>query len=72
MSMMTPLLHHGMVIVGLPYSNPELNLTRSGGTPYGASHWADRTVASRSPMKNASWRLRKADDLAEIAGKLAS
>ncbi len=40
MSMMMPLLHHGMLIVGLPYSNPELNLTRSGGTPYGASHWA--------------------------------
>lgn len=40
MSMMMPLLHHGMIIVGLPYSNPELNLTRSGGTPYGASHWA--------------------------------
>lgn len=38
MSMMLPLLHHGMLIVGLPYTEPELNTTRSGGTPYGASH----------------------------------
>ena len=40
LSMMLPLLHHGMVIVGLPYSEPELTSTRSGGTPYGASHVA--------------------------------
>ena len=39
-SMMLPLLHHGMVIVGLPYSNPELAATSAGGTPYGASHVA--------------------------------
>ena len=40
LSMMLPLLHHGMVICGLPYREPELMLTRSGGTPYGASHVA--------------------------------
>ena len=40
LSMMLPLLHHGMVICGLPYSNKELTTTASGGTPYGASHWA--------------------------------
>jgi len=39
-SMMLPLLHHGMVIIGLPYSNPELAATSAGGTPYGASHVA--------------------------------
>lgn len=39
-SMMLPLLHHGMLIVGLPYTLPEVNVTASGGTPYGASHWA--------------------------------
>lgn len=39
-SMMTPLLHHGMLILGLPYTLPEVNRTASGGTPYGASHWA--------------------------------
>jgi NAD(P)H dehydrogenase (quinone) len=40
LSMMLPLLHHGMVIVGLPYTEPELMNTRSGGGPYGASHLA--------------------------------
>jgi len=40
LSMMFPLLHHGMIIVGLPYSETELGTTQSGGTPYGASHVA--------------------------------
>jgi len=40
LSMMLPLLHHGMIIVGIPYSEPALNGTSSGGTPYGASHVA--------------------------------
>lgn len=39
-SMMMPLLHHGMVMVGLPYSEPDLAKTSTGGTPYGASHFA--------------------------------
>lgn len=38
LSMMLPLLHHGMVIMGLPYSEPELHQTAAGGTPYGPSH----------------------------------
>jgi len=38
LSMMLPLLHHGMLITGLPYSEPALTSTASGGTPYGASH----------------------------------
>jgi len=38
MTMMLPLMHHGMLIVGLPYSEPALSSTKSGGTPYGASH----------------------------------
>jgi NAD(P)H dehydrogenase (quinone) len=38
--MMLPLLHHGMIIVGIPYTEPELMATQSGGTPYGASHIA--------------------------------
>ncbi|GAB6040417.1 NAD(P)H:quinone oxidoreductase [Endothiovibrio diazotrophicus] len=40
LSMMLPLLHHGMLITGLPYSEAALNATAAGGTPYGASHWA--------------------------------
>ncbi len=40
LSMMLPLLHHGMLLVGLPYTESALSTTRSGGTPYGASHLA--------------------------------
>ena len=39
-SMMLPLLHHGMLVTGIPYSEPALNQTSSGATPYGASHVA--------------------------------
>ncbi|MEQ1440467.1 NAD(P)H:quinone oxidoreductase [Fontimonas sp. SYSU GA230001] len=47
LSMMLPLLHHGMLLVGLPYTLPELSATRAGGTPYGASHYAG---VSRAPL----------------------
>ena len=47
-SMMLPLMHHGMLIVGLPYSEPELLATTSGGTPYGASHLAG--ISSDQPI----------------------
>ena len=40
LSMMLPLMHHGMIIVSLPYTEPELSSTHTGGTPYGASHVA--------------------------------
>ena len=40
LAMMLPLLHHGMLVVGLPYTRPELMRTRGGGTPYGPSHLA--------------------------------
>ena len=36
--MMLPLLHHGMLLTGLPYTEPDLTSTDKGGTPYGASH----------------------------------
>ncbi len=39
-SMALPLLHHGMLIVGIPYTEPLLSTTTTGGTPYGASHVA--------------------------------
>jgi NAD(P)H dehydrogenase (quinone) len=42
LSMMLPLLHHGMLIVGIPYSEPELISTKTGGTPYGVSHMAGK------------------------------
>jgi len=50
LSMMLPLLHHGMLVMGLPYTEPELSSTRSGGTPYGASHLAG--VASDLPVSD--------------------
>src|SRR5688572_25604544 len=54
-SMMLPLLHHGMVVVGLPYTAPELTTTRTGGTPYGASHTAG--AASNEPLSEDEKRL---------------
>ncbi len=48
LTMMLPLLHHGMLLMGLPYSEPELLATRSGGTPYGPSHLAGHD--SRLPI----------------------
>jgi NAD(P)H dehydrogenase (quinone) len=38
--MMLPLLHHGMMILGIPYTESTLTTTQTGGTPYGASHFA--------------------------------
>lgn len=42
LSMMLPLLHHGMLVLGIPYTESDLSSTSSGGTPYGASHLARR------------------------------
>jgi len=72
LSMTLPLLHHGMVIVGLPYSEPELNTTRQGGTPYGASHVAG--LANDQPISEAEKKLCIAlgKRLAQTALKLAT
>lgn len=72
LSMMLPLLHHGMVIVGLPYSEPELNTTQQGGTPYGASHVAG--LANDQPISDAEKKLCIAlgKRLAQTALKLAA
>jgi NAD(P)H dehydrogenase (quinone) len=71
LSMMIPLLHHGMVIVGLPYSEPELTSTTGGGTPYGASHIAGS--ADDKPISDAERKLCIAlgKRLAETSLKLA-
>ena len=50
-SMMFPLLHHGMAVLGLPYSEEGLMSSTSGGTPYGASHWAGQ-ANDREPDDN--------------------
>ncbi len=71
LSMMLPLLHHGMVLLGIPYSEPELVSTKSGGTPYGASHVAG--MASDQPITEEERKLCIAlgKRLAETALKLA-
>lgn len=71
LSMMMPLLHHGMLIVGLPYSEPELATTTSGGTPYGASHVAG--LGNDLPISDAEKKLCVAlgRRLAQTALKLA-
>ncbi len=55
LSMSLPLLHHGMVICGLPYSEPGLMRTRTGGTPYGASHLSG--VDSNLPLSEEEQQL---------------
>jgi NAD(P)H dehydrogenase (quinone) len=72
LSMMLPLFHHGMLVMGLPYTQPELNATRTGGTPYGASHFAG--IADDQPVTEAERTLCIAQGkrLAELALKLAS
>ena len=72
LSMMLPLLHHGMLLTGIPYSETDLLHTDAGGTPYGASHLAG--TDSKKPLTEAEQRLCRAlgKRLAEIALKLQS
>jgi NAD(P)H dehydrogenase (quinone) len=71
-SMMLPLMHHGMIMVGLPYTEPELSSTTSGGTPYGASHVGG--IADDRPITEDERKLCIAlgKRLAETALKLAA
>ncbi len=71
LSMMLPLLHHGMLILGIPYSEPDLLHTRSGGTPYGASHLAGSE--GDQPLSEEEKRLCRAlgQRLAENAKRLS-
>jgi len=70
LSMMLPLLHQGMLVMGIPYSEPDLTSTASGGTPYGASHQAGPD--SKLPLTEEEKRLCRAlgKRLAETASKL--
>jgi NAD(P)H dehydrogenase (quinone) len=70
LSMMLPLMHHGMLIVGLPYSEPELASTREGGTPYGPSHVAG--LDGKQPLTEVEKNLCKAlgRRLAQTASRL--
>ncbi len=72
LSMMLPLLHLGCLIIGIPYTEPDLNTTSTGGTPYGATHVAG--VDSKKPISDEEQRLCYAlgKRLALTAKKLSS
>ncbi len=72
LTMMVPLLHHGMMLVGLPFSEPALVATQSGGTPYGASHVAGN--GGELPLTDDEKKLARAlgKRLAMAALKLAA
>jgi NAD(P)H dehydrogenase (quinone) len=69
-SMMLPLLHHGMVVMGLPYTHAELNATRAGGTPYGASHFAGTGDDQPIGSEERTLCIAQGKRLAELAMKL--
>ena len=71
LSMMIPLMHHGMVMVGLPYSQPELMNTQTGGTPYGVTHFAKADSSAPISADEKKLALAQGKRLAEIALKLA-
>lgn len=71
-SMMLPLLHHGMLLIGSPYSEPALNTTQTGGTPYGVTHVAG--VANDLPLSQDELTLAKGlgERLARVALRVSS
>ncbi|MCB1895340.1 MAG: NAD(P)H:quinone oxidoreductase [Zoogloeaceae bacterium] len=71
LSMMLPLLHHGMLIVGLPYTEAGLMTTASGGTPYGASHVAGKDGDPRLSDEEVALARALGRRLAETAARLA-
>jgi len=70
LSMMLPLLHHGMLIAGIPYSVSELSTTKSGGTPYGASHVAGPDNQKTLTDEEAKLCLAQGQRMAELALRL--
>ena len=72
LSMMLPLLHHGMYIVGLPYTDAALSTTRAGGSPYGASHFAGDDTQPRLSEEERTLAVHLGRRVAELAVKLAT
>lgn len=72
LSMMLPLLHHGCVLVGIPYTEPALNTTRSGGSPYGASHVAGLNDDPQPDEDEALLARALGRRVATLAAKLAA
>ena len=71
LSMQVPLLHHGCVIVGIPFTEPQLSSTRTGGTPYGASHVAGHDGQVALSEHEQQLALAQGKRLAEMALRLA-
>ncbi len=71
LSMMLPLLHHGMLISGIPFSEAALSHTQSGGTPYGASHVAGADGKPELSQDEQQIAFAQGRRLAELAVKLA-
>lgn len=69
-SMMLPLLHHGMYIVGIPYTEAALSTTRAGGSPYGASHFAGDDTQPRLTDDERTLAVLLGRRVAELAVKL--
>ncbi len=72
LSMMLPLLHHGMVMLGIPYSEAELSSTQTGGTPYGASHVAGPNDDKAISTEERKLCLALGKRLGQIALKLSA
>ncbi|GLQ31259.1 NAD(P)H:quinone oxidoreductase [Litoribrevibacter albus] len=72
LTMMLPLLHHGMVISGLPYSHSELSSTQTGGTPYGSSHLAGSQGEHALSEEEKSLCYAQGKRLAQLALKLSN
>jgi NAD(P)H dehydrogenase (quinone) len=70
LSMMLPLLHHGMILLGIPYTQAQLMTTGSGGTPYGASHWSGLQGSHPVTDESRSLAVALGRRLAETACKL--
>lgn len=70
LSMMIPLLHHGMLLLGLPYTHPQLMTTTSGGTPYGASHWSGTSGTQAVSEDSKALAIALGRRLAETASRM--
>ena len=72
LTMLVPLLHHGCVIAGIPFTEPALSTTRSGGTPYGASHVAGAQDTPEPTDEEAALARALGRRIATLAAKLGA
>ena len=72
LSMLVPLLHHGCVVAGIPYTEPALSSTRTGGTPYGASHVSGTKDDPQPSEEEAELARALGRRVASLAAKLSA